>query len=83
MAKEEAEKQADEWSHALNTVLKKKEVAPVSPEVPPPAGGDPEPEEIARLAHQYWHQRGRPTGTPEEDWFRAEQEIKLRQQGRA
>jgi hypothetical protein len=58
------------------------EAASVSPEVPPPDGGDPEPEEIARLAYQYWQQRGCPTGTPEEDWFRAEQEIKLRQQER-
>jgi hypothetical protein len=31
--------------------------------------------EIAALAHQFWQARGCPNGTPEEDWFRAEQEI--------
>jgi|GEM_PF-503941 uncharacterized protein YjbJ (UPF0337 family) len=37
---------------------------------------DPEHEEIACLAYQDWQQRGCPIGTPEEDWFRAEEEIK-------
>jgi hypothetical protein len=37
---------------------------------------DPEHEEIERLAFQNWQQRGCPIGTPEEDWFRAEEEIK-------
>ena len=37
---------------------------------------DPEHEEIACLAYQNWQQRGCPIGTPEEDWFRAEEEIK-------
>jgi len=37
---------------------------------------DPEHEEIERLAIQNWQQRGRPIGTPEEDWFRAEDEVK-------
>ncbi|MGO9438046.1 MAG: DUF2934 domain-containing protein [Terracidiphilus sp.] len=33
------------------------------------------PEEIARLAHQYWAERGHQHGHHEEDWFRAEQEL--------
>jgi hypothetical protein len=37
-----------------------------------------EPEEIARLAHSYWESRGGQGGSPEEDWFRAEQELKAR-----
>jgi hypothetical protein len=37
---------------------------------------DPEHEEIERLAFENWQQRGRPIGTPEEDWFRAEDEVK-------
>lgn len=37
---------------------------------------NPKHEEIARLAHQNWQQRDCPIGTPEEDWFRAEEEIK-------
>ena len=30
---------------------------------------------IAVLAYQYWQERGCPIGSPEVDWFRAEQEI--------
>jgi len=32
-------------------------------------------EEIARLAYSYWEARGCPGGSPEEDWFRAENEL--------
>ncbi len=32
-------------------------------------------EKIALLAYSYWEARGRQGGTPEEDWFRAEQVI--------
>jgi len=31
--------------------------------------------EIANLAYRLWLERGCPDGTPEEDWFRAEQQI--------
>jgi hypothetical protein len=53
-----------------------KEPVPVSPEVPSAADADPESEETARLAYQGWQQRGSPIGTPKEDWFRAEEELK-------
>lgn len=33
------------------------------------------PEQIARLAHQYWLERGGVHGNDAEDWFRAEQEL--------
>jgi hypothetical protein len=33
---------------------------------------------IAPLAYDYWRQRGCPEGCPEDDWFRAEQEIRSR-----
>jgi hypothetical protein len=32
-------------------------------------------EEIAKLAHLYWLQRGRQHGHDAEDWFRAEREL--------
>jgi ribonuclease I len=32
-------------------------------------------ERIALLAYKYWEERGRPAGTSQEDWFRAEREI--------
>jgi len=35
-------------------------------------------EEIARLAHSYWEARSRDSGSPEEDWLRAETELKAR-----
>ncbi len=33
-------------------------------------------EEVARLAYSYWLARGCPEGSPEEDWLRAEQEVR-------
>lgn len=34
--------------------------------------------DIERLAYWLWQQRGMPTGSPEEDWFLAEQLVKRR-----
>jgi hypothetical protein len=31
--------------------------------------------DIARLAYHLWEQRGCPEGCPDEDWYRAEQEL--------
>jgi hypothetical protein len=36
-----------------------------------------EHERIARLAYSYWQERGCAEGSPEEDWFRAEQVLQL------
>jgi hypothetical protein len=33
-------------------------------------------EEVARLAHSYWEARGCQGGSAEEDWFRAERELR-------
>lgn len=33
-------------------------------------------DEVARLAHTYWQQRGHRHGQHEEDWLRAEQELR-------
>ena len=30
---------------------------------------------VARLAHQLWEQRGSPVGSPDVDWFAAEQAV--------
>ena len=32
-------------------------------------------EQIEKLAYQLWEERGRPFGSPDEDWFRAEREF--------
>jgi len=37
---------------------------------------DPDHEEIAYLAYRYWQERGCPIGSPEEDWYRAENELR-------
>ena len=34
--------------------------------------------QIAELAYCYWCDRGRPHGSPEDDWFRAEHDLKRR-----
>lgn len=36
----------------------------------------PTHEEIKRLAEKYWAARGFPHGTAEQDWLRAEQELR-------
>ena len=36
----------------------------------------PSHEEIALLAEKYWTERGRPQGSPDQDWLRAEQELR-------
>lgn len=36
----------------------------------------PSHEEIARLAYDYWEARSGLAGSSEEDWYRAEQEIR-------
>lgn len=33
-------------------------------------------DEVARLAHRFWQERGRRHGQHEEDWLRAEQELR-------
>lgn len=51
-------------------------IPPAAEAVPNECG--PEHEEIVRLAHSYWESRGCQGGSPEEDWFRAEAELKAR-----
>lgn len=38
----------------------------------------PSEEEIEELAYQFWEERGRPIGSPEVDWARAEQALAAR-----
>ncbi len=48
----------------------------VTPEAATQAG--PTHDEIARLAYLYWESRGYQGGSPEEDWTRAEAELRGR-----
>jgi hypothetical protein len=65
------------------TSTHKKSVRP-SPEqfeTATPAVSVPDADEIARLAYSYWEARGFKHGSAEEDWLRAEQELRLRRNG--
>src|SRR5213593_629535 len=50
----------------------------VAPSVETPTADQPLYEQIALLAYSYWEQRGCQSGTPEEDWLRAEEELRMR-----
>jgi hypothetical protein len=62
-------------SSAATQRAKTRATAPASDIATPPL----EHKRIARLAYAYWEARGRPDGSPEEDWFRAEAELRRRQ----
>ncbi len=38
-------------------------------------------QEVAKLAYLFWEERGRPFGSPEIDWSRAERELWARSEG--
>jgi hypothetical protein len=58
------------------TVAEKVAVAPVKQTVAEKVTATtPNHEEIARLAQQYWAERGYHDGQAEQDWFRAEREL--------
>jgi hypothetical protein len=40
-------------------------------------------EEVSHRAYQNWHARGCPHGSPEEDWHKAERELRERRLGKA
>ncbi len=46
--------------------------------VPPDLSEPVDQQGIAKLAFEFWHARGCPDGSPEEDWFRAELELQSR-----
>ncbi len=39
-------------------------------------------EDLAALAYALWQARGCPEGSPEDDWFHAAQELRVRREGR-
>jgi hypothetical protein len=57
--------------HSLRTRL-----GPGEPDASSREWRAPTHEEIARLAYSYWESRGYRGGTPLEDWFRAERELR-------
>ena len=66
--------------HQKASFVQPAEAQPVAEPVPAlgaevKAAVAPSHEEIAVVAYHYWELRGRPFGSPEEDWFRAEREL--------
>jgi hypothetical protein len=49
-----------------------------APEVPAAPAAGPTRAEIALLAYSLWESRGYHGGSPEEDWLRAEEQLKAR-----
>ncbi len=60
---------------APNGTVKRRKPA-AKKQTPAAAAPAPTREEIARLAEKYWAERGWPEGSPEQDWLRAENELK-------
>jgi hypothetical protein len=60
---------------AANGTTPKRRKPAAKKQTPTPAAA-PTREEIARLAEKYWAERGWPEGSPEQDWLRAEKELK-------
>jgi Protein of unknown function (DUF2934) len=58
-------------SHAAGAAAAR-EVEPLTA----PPGSVPKTEKIAQLAYSYWQARGCPEGSPEEDWLRAEADLR-------
>lgn len=54
-----------------NSILGLHEYTPLVTPVPDLANV-PSHDDIARLAHRLWEERGCPEGSPDEDWLRAE-----------
>ena len=52
----------------------------VSETLPAPPELQPNQEQIADLARALWEARGCPEGSPEDDWYRAEEQLKARVQ---
>ena len=69
----EKEKKAKAPAKPRKSAAKKVEAAEVTPIDQPRVVSH---EEVARLAHRFWAERGHQHGNPADDWFRAEQELR-------
>lgn len=64
--------------HSASPAEKPSGGVPFGPGTPAAAAAvcEPSEDEIARLAFSYWEARGFEGGSPEEDWLRAERELR-------
>lgn len=75
-ARPRAKRAADPTETLAPAAPEQETVAPVADFAP--AASVATHEEIARLAYLYWESRGCQGGCPEEDWLRAEEELRNR-----
>ena len=61
---------------AIDGAAPKKRKAPAKKDTAVAVMTEPSREDIASLAEKYWAERGWPDGSPEQDWLRAEQELR-------
>src|ERR1017187_3892006 len=62
--------------HRNSAVTERSESAIAPSSAAAPEAPDPRYDEIAQLAYSYWEARGYQGGYSEEDWLRAEQELR-------
>lgn len=68
--------------HLSNPAGKGLNVGPDRPHNPhkqQPVHDEPDEMDVQQLAYKLWVERGSPDGSPDEDWFRAKQELNRRQ----
>jgi hypothetical protein len=53
-------------------------VSPSEPLAPTEISEERRFQDIAAVAYRYWQARGCPDGSPDEDWFKAEYEVRCR-----
>jgi hypothetical protein len=70
-AKKAAPPATEAASQKLHAVQAKSKAA-----VTDQTSAEPSSEQIARLAHRFWRERGGHHGAHEQDWFRAERELR-------
>jgi len=77
-ARPRAKRAAEPNEVLVPAVAEQEAVAPQAETAAPVAVYVPSNEEIAKLAYSYWESRGCQGGCPEEDWIRAEAELRNR-----
>jgi hypothetical protein len=67
-----------------NPVRKETDARPDGVRKPEVSHDKPDEMEVQKLAYEFWLERGSPHGSPEEDWFRAKEELShLRRRARS
>ncbi len=63
-------------SGKMTVATKVADASPLVAKTPTQGTRTPPHDDIARLAYRFWNERGRQIGRHEQDWLRAERELK-------